>query len=197
MKPAGYLTNTKNGLQGEHGFIYDYILAENGLFLEAASPLIEARVCIAPVLVRGLSPLEEKIVLPKGRVPDRLSDLALSICYADIHHECYMAITWDGEYHLQKTEQEQKEAHVRYLVVPNTFMDVHSHGIMPAWSSSEDTGDEQGFRLSMVIGKLNEAAPEIYLRLCIYGYFREMEIEEVLGCKHLATNSSADTGSMW
>ena len=145
----------------------------------------------------GLAPLQEKIVLPKGKVPGIFFDLALSVCYTDIHRECYIAITWDGEYHLQKPEQEQKEAHVKYQVLPNTLMDIHSHGTMPAWSSSQDTDDEQGFRLSMVAGKLHKAAPEIYLQLCMYSYFRQTEIEEVFACKLSAASSFRDTSFMW
>ena len=35
MKPAGYLINTAADLQGECGIFYDYIMAENGIFLRA------------------------------------------------------------------------------------------------------------------------------------------------------------------
>jgi len=184
MNPAGYMTNTKNGLQGEHGFIYDYVLAENGLFLDASSPLLEARECIAPVAVRGLAPLEEKIVLPKGKIPGYFYDLALSIFYTDINRECYLAITWDGAYHLQKPEQERKEETVKYRVLPSTVMDIHSHGSMPAFSSGIDNHDEQGFRLSMVVGKLNEAAPEVGVRLSVYGYYMSLDLKDVFECTH-------------
>ena len=155
-KPAGYLTNTKTGLQGERGFIYDYILAENGLFLEARSLLLEARICIAPAVIRGLAPLEEKVSLPKGKVPGHLYELALSVLYTDPYRECYLAVTWDGEYHLKMPAQERKEDKVEYAVLPNTLVDIHSHGTRPAFFSQDlDDQDEQGFRLSLVAGKLD------------------------------------------
>ena len=44
MKMVGYLVNHPDGLVGERGAYYNYILASNGLFIEAESPLIDARV---------------------------------------------------------------------------------------------------------------------------------------------------------
>ena len=182
MKPAGYLINNKDDAQGEHGFIYDYILAENGLFLEARSPLIEARVSIAPVAVRGLNPLDEILLLSKGKIPGHLYELAMAMLYMDIYRECYLAFTWDGEYRIRKPEQVQHELKVEYQVLPSTIMDIHSHGSLPALNSQLDNQDEQGFRLSLVAGKLNTATPELNLRLAVYGYYMSLELKDVFEC---------------
>ena len=170
MKPAGYLINNKDDAQGEHGFIYDYILAENGLFLEARSPLIETRVCVAPITVRG------------QKIPGHLYELALAMLYMDIYRECYLAFTWDGEYRIRKPEQVQHELKVEYQVLPSTIMDIHSHGSLPALNSQLDNQDEQGFRLSLVAGKLNTATPELNLRLAVYGYYMSLELKDVFEC---------------
>ncbi|MCK4265911.1 MAG: hypothetical protein KAX31_01425, partial [Thermoplasmata archaeon] len=61
MNPAGYLVNRKDGLYGKRGMFYDYILAENGLFIETEGKLMAARVPVAECAVRGLAPLEPKI----------------------------------------------------------------------------------------------------------------------------------------
>jgi len=182
VKLAGYLINTRMGLQGERGLIYDYILAGNGLFLEARTSLLEARICLAPVAVRGLAPLEESLSLPQGRIPGYLYELALSVIYTDIYRECYLAVTWDGRYHLKMPAQERQRTGVDYRVLESTILDIHSHPGMTASSSLTDDRDEQGFRLSLVIGRLYALTPEVSLRLGVYGYYRELALEDVFEC---------------
>ena len=195
MKIAGYLLNTKAGLAGEPGLFYNYILAENGLFVEANSPLLEARVCVADALVRGLLPLEEKVNLHKGKIHRYIYDLALSLLYldpvpghgvdpvpghvVDPYHERYLAITWDGEYHLRMPKQENSEGSVKYEVLPDTLLDIHSHGTLGAFFSTKDNEDERGLRLYMVVGKLDTLVPEVEMRRGVYGYFKSINIKEV------------------
>jgi PRTRC genetic system protein A len=181
--PAGYLINTSDGVQGQRGFIYDYILAQNGIFLEAQAPLLKARIRISKVTIRGLEPLEEYLILPYGKIPGYLYQLALAVLYSDRYRERYLAITWDDGYHLRMPEQDCRDDRVVYSVLPSTVVDIHSHAINPAfYSPAWDDADEQGFRLSLVAGRLDRPVPEISLRLVMYGYFRLLSCEEVFAC---------------
>jgi PRTRC genetic system protein A len=183
MQPVGYLTNISQGLQGQRGFFYDYILARNGIFLEACSALLEARICLARVQVRGLAPLEEKLSLVKGKIPGSLYLEAISLLRSDPYREGYLALTWDQEYLLQRPDQVGNEDRVQYQVLPDTLMDIHSHGTDEAFFSSEwDDPDEQGFRLSLVVGKLHTLLLEIKMRLVMYGYYAPVSIEEIFDC---------------
>ncbi|KKK84126.1 hypothetical protein LCGC14_2786470, partial [marine sediment metagenome] len=47
MKPVGYLINEKSGLRGERGEYYDYVVAGNGVFIEAEGDLMAARIPIS------------------------------------------------------------------------------------------------------------------------------------------------------
>jgi len=181
MRPVGYLLNTKEGLEGEPGLFYNYILAQNGLFVRGESPLLTAAVCIAPADVRGLSPLAEEVRLSKGRMPRSIYDLALSVVTADRYHERYLAVTWEGEYRLRVPWQSGGSSGVEYEVLPNTVLDIHSHGAMRAFFSGTDNRDEQGLRLYMVVGRLETLFPEVRLRVGVYGYFSEVTWEEVFG----------------
>jgi PRTRC genetic system protein A len=178
MRTVSYQINTKEGLKGDPGLFYDYILAENGLFIRAAGPLIKATVCIGPAIVRGLSPVEGKIELTHGLIPGRLYDLAVSVVTGE-SYEHYMSIIWKGEYWLEYPEQEGAGAGVKYENLPNTVLDIHSHGGMGAFFSGTDNGDEQGLRLSLVLGKVDTLEPEYDLRLGVYGYFATVELGEV------------------
>ena len=181
MKPVGYLINTKEGLQGETGLYYDYVMAQGGLFVRAASPYIRATVLVAAAQVRGLAPLEESLELPLGKIPRRIYDLALSILAARPQEEHYLAVTWEGEYRLRDPVQEGHGASVSYERLPYTIMDIHGHGPMKAFFSGTDNRDDQGLRLYMVIGRLDTLMPEYELRVGAYGYFTTLWFDEVFG----------------
>ena len=180
MENVGYLY-TKFGSPGEVGTFYDYILAGNGLFVRAKSPLIEATICIAEAEVRGLKSLDEKLTLSHGLIPRRLYDLAYDTLLADWSHERYLAITWHGDYHIVYPPQKGNEAGVEYERVPDTVLDIHSHDSMKAFFSGTDDRDEQGLRLFMVMGKLDTMEPEYSMRVGVYGYFAPVAFEEVFG----------------
>ncbi len=179
MKPVGYLLNRDQAPHGEPGLFYDYIVAGNGLFIRAHNPLIRATLCISPVEVRGLHPLEEQVELVHGKIPRRIYDLSLSILMASSEHEQYLAITWEEEYRLRMPPQERTASSVEYDKLPSLIMDVHSHGRMKAFFSIADDEDEQGLKFYMVVGKLDTLLPEVELRLGVYGYFAPISVEEV------------------
>ena len=178
MRPVGYLLSQGEGLEGEPGLFYDYILAGNGLFIRARNPLIAALICISPVEIRGLFPLEERIELVHGKIPRRLYDLSLSLLMASSDREQYLAITWENEYRLRLPAQERNPASVKYETLPCSIMDIHSHGRMEAWFSGTDNTDEQALRLHMVVGMLDTLLPEVEIRLGVYGYFTSLCVEE-------------------
>ena len=179
MRPVGYLLNTREGLAGEPGLYYDYILAGNGVFIQARSPLLQATVQIADVEVRGLQPMAAGVELINGKIPYYLYNLALSALFIDRCRERYLAVTWENGYRLRDTSFEAGECTVKYSNLPSTIMDIHSHGTMVASFSYTDDRDEQGLRLSMVVGRLDTLILEIEIRVGVYGYFGPVKFEEV------------------
>ena len=178
MNRVGYLVNHKRGIEGERGIFYDYILASNGLFIEARGKMIAARVPVADAEVRGLAHLEPKVELCYGRIPQRFFDLAVSAMMVDTSRERYMGVAWDYGYQLYVPEQETTGASVQYSVGSDVVLDLHSHGNMGAFFSGTDNQDEQGLRLYAVVGKLNET-PVVKLRAGVYGYFYPLRWNDV------------------
>lgn len=181
MNKVGYLLNTTEGLEGEPGFFYNYILAGNGLFIRAQGSLLGATVCFVRADIRGLAPLTQSVELTYGKIPWYIHSLAVSIFAADPLQERYLAVVWDREYRLKKPPQEASGCSVRYERLPHTVLDIHSHSLMPAWFSGTDNHDEQGLRLYMVIGEMDTLFPETRLRIGVYGYFASLELEEIFG----------------
>jgi PRTRC genetic system protein A len=154
MPGPGYLLATKNGVTGESGVFYDYLLGENGLFLSAKNSALEVTICIAPTQVRGLAPVTERVQIIHGLIPRRLYELAFSTCLIRPIKERYFGIIWrDGEYHLEYPEQDGTPGGVSYQRPDKPILDIHSHGEMKAFFSETDNQDEQGFILSLVLGR--------------------------------------------
>ncbi len=178
---VGYIVLTRGGDIGTRGSVYTYIMAGNGLWLEAENPLLEARIQLSSLMVRGLHPLLPRLELRHGRIPAHLLSLAMDAFSARSELEGYAAIAWDGEkYELVWPAQERTATSVVYDKVPNTVVGLHSHGRMGAFFSATDDGDDLGFLLEVVVGKLDRLVPAAGVRLCIYGYHAPVELREVL-----------------
>ncbi|KKN86988.1 hypothetical protein LCGC14_0262570 [marine sediment metagenome] len=177
-KPVGYLMNHPEGISGERGLYYNYIMASNGIFIEAESPLITARIPVTECEIRGLAPIETKISLLYGSIPQRFFDLALNMFLADIESEHYVAIVGDAGYHLHIPVQDKSAGGVVYEVESSVALEIHSHGHMGAWFSSIDNMDETGLKFYGVVGKL-DATPIVKLRIGVYGYFKNLRWSEV------------------
>ena len=178
MKAVGYLTNHPEGLLGEKGLYYNYITASNGLFIEAENSLISARIPIVDCCVRGLAPIEKRISLLYGSIPQRFFDLALSMFLSDIHTEHYIAVAGDAGYHFYVPVQDKSAGSVVYEAGKDIVLEMHSHGEMGAGFSGKDNDDEAGLKLFGVVGNLGRK-PVVKLRIGVYGYFHELSWNEV------------------
>jgi len=172
-RPVGYLVNYHDGLSGERGLYYNYILGSNGIFIEAASTLLAARIQAADGEVRGLAPVETNITLALGRIPQHFFDLALDTFLVEPDKEHYVAVTGSAGYHFYVPVQDNNGGSVIYEVGEAVVLDLHSHGYMKAFFSGQDDRDENGLKLYGVVGRLN-ATPVVKLRIGVYGYFKTL-----------------------
>jgi PRTRC genetic system protein A len=180
MNPVGYLHSKPEGLVGEPGLGFNYILAQNGLFIEAENQHLKATAPIFELdpgrLVRGLAPLEPEVTLKHGLIPSLLWDTAWNILEEDPYSEGYVAITWGPTgYGLVVPPQQATAASVTYDRPRNLVVDIHSHGAMKPFFSGTDSADDQGLKLSIVIGEMDKPLPTFVARVCIYGCFAPVE----------------------
>lgn len=173
---VGYLVLRLNGpgvfaVEGNTGLAYNYILSGNGLFIQAESPHLRARISIVETEVRGLPLAPSFITLKHGKIPQRFWDLALSVMLADPERERYVGIVWKDGYQIYVPEQEGAAARVKYQAAENVVIELHSHGKMGPGFSSIDDKDEQGLKIYGVVGELFEEKPVVNLRAGVYGYW--------------------------
>ena len=178
MDLVGYLTYTKEGADGARGLFYDYLLASNGVWIEAKGAWITARVQVAEASIRGLAPLDQAVRLHFGKIAQSYFDLAVGEMMKTPSQERYVAITHNGSYHVHIPEQTDAAAHVKYTNPDAVVVDLHSHGRMLPFFSGEDNRDDQGLRVSGVIGQLDKS-PVLALRVGIYGYYAAVAWEDI------------------
>ncbi|MXY44706.1 MAG: hypothetical protein F4Y50_11750 [Dehalococcoidia bacterium] len=184
-RPVGYLVNHSNGLTGVQGIGFDYVLGAGGVYVQSENANMTARVMVAPCTVRGLAPVTEKVELAHGPIPARLFEVGLRWFQDTPGTERFFAVRWDGHrYRLVVPEQEGTASSLKYTPPPGVVAEFHSHGSSRAFFSETDDGDEQGFRIYGVVGRLGDTEPELNLRLGVYGHFAPVEWPQVFDGPH-------------
>jgi len=178
--PVGYLVNGKDGLTGTQGIGYDYVLGAGGLYVQSESAHLTARVLAAPCTVRGLAPVSAKVELDHGPIPARLFEIGLRWFQDTPGTERFFALRWDGHrYRLVVPEQEGTASSLKYTPPAGVVAEFHSHGSSRAFFSKTDDGDELGFRIYGVVGRLDDPEPEMSLRVGVYGHFAPVDWPQV------------------
>ncbi len=184
-KPVGYLVNHEDGLTGAHGIGFNYVLGAGGLYVQSESAHLTARVLVAPCKVRGLAPITERAELTHGRIPARLFELGLRWFQDDPDTERLFAVRWDGRsYRLVVPPQAGTATSLSYEPPAGVVAELHSHGTSRAFFSATDDGDEQGFRIYGVVGRLDIPQPELSLRVGVYGHFGPTQWSQVFDGPH-------------
>ena len=174
---------TRDGSASLSGHAYDYVLAGNGVYVQAENPHLAARVSIAPCHVRGLPALEPAFVLKHGRLPLDLWQhiVAVAQSWAVFGQEVLLTVRHDARlgYHLVVPRQATGPTEITYRPAPNVVLEIHSHHAYPARFSPVDDADEQRLALYGVLGRLDTAHPQVALRLGVYGYFMPVQWDQV------------------
>jgi PRTRC genetic system protein A len=165
-------------LPPNNALAYQYILAATGVYLRAENRFFDVLLPIARSPIRGLASLQPHFRLKGPRLPGCLLDAVLADARRARGRDGTLA---EALYHFHhdgarvrvlKPVQRATAASVVGIEsnAAGVILDLHSHGNMGAFWSGTDDGDEQGFRIYGVIGRL-DTKPEIGLRLGVYGYW--------------------------
>lgn len=175
-----------NLLPANDALAYQYILAGNGVFIRAETGFFAALLSIAPCTVRGLPSLQQQFRLKIPCISERLLDAVLADARCarqpngKLNESLYQFHYCDQTVQVKKPPQSVTGVSVTAVAhhPPTFFCDLHSHGNMHAFWSRTDDIDEQGALLYAVIGKLDNA-PEIRLRVGVYGYWMALPVTAV------------------
>ena len=172
--------NHPAGLAGSQGIGFDYVVGSGGLYVQSESAHLTARILVAPAEVRGLAPVSKKLALAHGPIPAGLFEAGLRWLQEAPGTERFFAVGWDqGTYRLAVPPQAGTSDSLTYQPPAGAVAEFHSHGSHRAFFSATDDGDEQGFRIYGVVGRLHDPLPELALRVGIYGHFASLEWAQV------------------
>jgi PRTRC genetic system protein A len=183
-----YYLHRANPLPPSDALFYQYVIAQNGVFVRAENDFASACIRVARLTdetspLRGLQPLDGWVRLKIPRIPLALLEAAIADAQAATAAghlvETLNYITWgDGRYRLVKPgDQQANPSAVTSEAVElgqPIVMDLHSHGTMAPFFSAADNRDETRFRFYGVLGRL-PVAPTWRFRLGIYGHWLEID----------------------
>lgn len=171
------------------GRLYDYIVASNGTFVRAWRPGLSAMIQIGDgSSMRGLVDVQPYVML-ESQVPVRLTAAMLTKAHEMGEKEILFYLsggcrTLNQPWKVMIPRQTATQTSVKVVngdSGADTLIELHSHHNMPAFFSSTDDKEEQtGFRIYAVIGKLDRA-PEILVRVGIYGHFGYVPAASIFG----------------
>ena len=172
-----------HGPPSPNGMAYDYVIAGDGLYVQAENAHLAARIPIAPCRVRGLASLSPTCLLKHGPLPDGLWQPIVDVAqaWAVRGEEVLLTVRHDARlgYHLVVPQQVTSREEVAYVPAPNVVLEIHSHHAYPARFSARDDADEQRLALYGVLGRLDTERPEVRLRVGVYGYFTPVAWDNV------------------
>jgi len=147
---------------------YQYIMAGNGIFVQADNPLRRVVVQIVRTQIKGLPALQQQFMLKHHRLNGRTLPVIIEHARQRLDIEVVYHVTADLRIHAIATGTKSA---VEFENVPDegVILEAHSHNTMPAGFSSVDNKYEQRFRFYMVVGNLH-GRPQVAFRLGVYGY---------------------------
>lgn len=162
-------------------FLYERILAGNGLFLRAQRDHLQVLFPIQSWSLPGLMPLTPHIHVLPPPIPRPLISAVLAEAHAawkDRHGplESLFHLSYTDHWELAIPEQIRSAISVRPRdpahcpSYANCLVEIHSHHEMPTFFSAIDNADETGFRIYGVCGNFREQ-PHISFRVGLYGHF--------------------------
>jgi PRTRC genetic system protein A len=185
---VGHLPATVPLRPFQQGRAYEYLYAENGIFLRAETAWLSVQLCLhawQPGTVRGLPPLASYVRLHHRPIPAALLQRVMidaqqrRNAQGQLTEWLYRVARRDDAvvFELSVPLQDAGVASVTAAMdTENPLLELHSHGSLAAFWSSTDDRDEGGFQFYGVIGRLDTEQPEIRLRLGVYGYWWEIPL---------------------
>ena len=172
-------------------WLYQYVVASNGVFVRASRPGLQAMIPVAECTpnIRGLELAEPYVRLQK-KVPEKLLTQALLWSIQAMPNEALVWFNLDGassRWTARRPEQVQRKMSVQPTDAFDPFgatalVDLHSHNSMPPFFSTTDNRDETGFRIYAVIGSIHPRGlkpPRVRVRVGIYGHVFPLPASDV------------------
>ena len=174
--PVGYLVNHPGGLAGVQGIGYDYVLGSGGLHVQSQGARLTARIPLRPL--HGAGPRSrgrEGGADPRPHPGASLRAGAALVSGRPRHRAALRRSLGRASLPAGGTPTGRHRHETRVPAPCGGGPEFHSHGGSRAFFSATDDRDEQGFRIYVVVGRLDTPLPELSLRVGVYGHFAPVD----------------------
>lgn len=165
-----------------------YIVGRQGLYREVSTPWLLSRALVAATkMPTPYGEVEEVATIKCGSPPADLWREFIAHAKTVSPVECAGLMIWNvntGRWRLAIREvayaSSDRVDYMEPALVDDEIavVDVHSHGLHPAFFSSLDNQDDMGsIKVSAVIGRLDQEAPEVAIRLVCIESIRKVVME--------------------
>jgi PRTRC genetic system protein A len=167
--------------------MYQYIVAQNGLFIRAEDSRLAAMIQVAPARLTGLNLVIPAAFLKVDRVPGVWLRSVLASARKRMPNEAMYQFHYSGDqtravtrtWRCSSPAQTATPTALRFDDDGLAVVDLHSHNSMAAFFSDTDDADEQGLRFYCVIGRIDTDIPEIRCRVGVYGHFMDVPADMI------------------
>jgi len=168
---------------------YRYVMAANGIFVQARTPVLDISLRFQDVAMRvPYGQMKEEVRFTRGVIPESLKEQIYEASCRVAPNEWAGLICFNfksGQYELIEPEADTRSP-VRVQYKRDSFnekgviVDLHSHGTSPlgqrGFSATDDRDDEYGIYLACVLGKCTSPQDiEIRTRIVIHGMFYQVD----------------------
>jgi len=168
---------------------YRYVMASNGIFVQARTPVLDVTLRFQDVDMRvPYGQMRESVSFTHGVIPESLKeDIYEAACkVAPDEWAGLICLNFEtGQYELIEPEADARSP-VRVHYKRDSFdekgliVDLHSHGTSPlgyrGFSATDDRDDEYGIYMACVLGKCSSPQDiEIRTRIVIHGMFYQVD----------------------
>lgn len=185
-----YMTKPGGRPRLSPGCLYQYIWAQNGIYIFAENDYFEALMPLktwkaeeGKEKMPELAPAQAYLHLSGGKVPASILRTIVLQSRQNSSREILFYITGSPSSKLWfgfKPEQDSGAAFCRALeefsYIP---IELHSHNRMGAFFSDTDNKDENGLRIYAVIGRVDQPVMDIRVRVSVYGHYWTIPYELV------------------
>ncbi len=156
------------------GGLFEYIVAQNGVFVRAERPGLQVLAPVVKAHIRGLLALRPSFKLVE-KIPIQLVTHLFQMAFLAGTRE-YLFYLQPNPWRISVPDQVQRTTTVRPVDAfdpsgTTALVEVHSHHRMaPFFSTTDDADEKTGFRVYAVLGHLPHY-PSLCVRVGIYGHF--------------------------
>ena len=162
--------------------LYAYIMAGNGVFLNARRAGLNVLIPVTNTRIAGLPRLHPYVNLSQ-RIPQCLLLHALRLSQQQLPNEILFWFNSKDYWTMQVPQQFTGPSRVFPLEAldemgTSALVDLHSHGLLPPFFSRTDNQDEQGFRIYAVLGEVDKT-PSIRVRVGVYSHYFDISASTI------------------